>query len=92
MANVPDGDHDSWEPPDVAAEGIVWMLRQPMPYTGWRESMYELGQREGEVHRAPPPPCARCSSTRRTRDVTTRGAPPPTTESPRPLVVAAVRG
>ena len=47
MANVPDGDHDSWEPPDVAAEGIVWMLRQPMPYTGWRESMYELGQREG---------------------------------------------
>ncbi|MEO5839172.1 MAG: SDR family NAD(P)-dependent oxidoreductase [Acidimicrobiales bacterium] len=47
MANVPDGDHDSWEPADVAAEGIVWMLRQPLPYTGWRESMQQLGQREG---------------------------------------------
>ena len=47
MANVPDADHDSWEPPEVAAEGIVWMLHQPMPYTGRRESMYELGQREG---------------------------------------------
>ena len=46
MANVPDADHDSWEPPDVAAEGIIWMLRQPMPYTGWRESMRELAQRE----------------------------------------------
>jgi NAD(P)-dependent dehydrogenase (short-subunit alcohol dehydrogenase family) len=47
MANVPDGDHDSWEPAEVAAEGIVWMLQQPMPYTGWRESMQLLGQREG---------------------------------------------
>ena len=47
MANVPEGDHDSWEPSEVAAEGIVWMLRQPLPYTGWRESMYQLGQREG---------------------------------------------
>ncbi|MEO8695466.1 MAG: SDR family NAD(P)-dependent oxidoreductase [Acidimicrobiales bacterium] len=47
MANVPDGDHDSWEPAEVAAEGIVWMLRQPMPYTGWRESMLQLGPREG---------------------------------------------
>ena len=43
MANVPDGDHDSWEPAEVAAEGIVWMLRQPLPYTGWRESMQQLG-------------------------------------------------
>jgi NAD(P)-dependent dehydrogenase (short-subunit alcohol dehydrogenase family) len=47
MANVPDGDHDSWEPAEVAAEGIVWMLRQPLPYTGWRESMQQLGLREG---------------------------------------------
>ena len=47
MANVPDGDHDSWEPAVVAAEGIVWMLRQPLPYTGWRESMHQLGVREG---------------------------------------------
>ena len=47
MANVPDGEHDTWEPSEVAAEGIVWMVRQPMPYTGWRESMRELGEREG---------------------------------------------
>jgi NAD(P)-dependent dehydrogenase (short-subunit alcohol dehydrogenase family) len=47
MANEPDGDHDKWERPEVAAEGILWMLQQPLPYTGWRESMYELGQREG---------------------------------------------
>ena len=47
MANVPDGDHDSWEPAEVAAEGIVWMVRQPLPYTGWRESMQQLGLREG---------------------------------------------
>jgi len=50
MANVPDADHDSWEPSEVAAEGIVWMLRQPMPYTGWRESMYQLGLREDIMH------------------------------------------
>ena len=47
MANVPDGDHERWERPEVAAEGILWMLRQPMPYTGWRESMFELGRRDG---------------------------------------------
>ena len=50
MANVPDGDHDAWEPAEVAAEGIVWMVRQPMPYTGWRESMQQLGLREGIMH------------------------------------------
>jgi NAD(P)-dependent dehydrogenase (short-subunit alcohol dehydrogenase family) len=47
MANVPDADHSKWERPEVAAEGILWLLRQPPSYTGRRESMYELGQREG---------------------------------------------
>jgi NAD(P)-dependent dehydrogenase (short-subunit alcohol dehydrogenase family) len=47
MANVPDADHDKWERPEVAAEGILWMLQQPMPYTGWRESMFELARRDG---------------------------------------------
>lgn len=46
MANAPDADHDSWEPAEVAAEGIVWMLRQPPSYTGRRESMLLLGRRE----------------------------------------------
>ncbi len=45
--NQPDADHDTWEPTDVAAEGVVWMLRQPSSYTGRLESMYVLRQREG---------------------------------------------
>jgi NAD(P)-dependent dehydrogenase (short-subunit alcohol dehydrogenase family) len=47
MANVPHGDHDRWERPEIAAEGLLWMLQQPLPYTGWRESMFELAQRDG---------------------------------------------
>jgi NAD(P)-dependent dehydrogenase (short-subunit alcohol dehydrogenase family) len=47
VANMPDVDHSRWEPSEVAAEGIVWMLRQPPSYTGWRESMYRLRHREG---------------------------------------------
>jgi citronellol/citronellal dehydrogenase len=47
MANRPEADTSSWEPTEVAAEGIVWMLRQPLPYTGRRESMYALACREG---------------------------------------------
>jgi citronellol/citronellal dehydrogenase len=47
VANTPDADHSGWEPCEVAAEGIVWMLAQPMPYTGRRESMHLLRQREG---------------------------------------------
>ena len=27
--NLPDADHSDWEPSEVAAEGIVWMLEQP---------------------------------------------------------------
>jgi citronellol/citronellal dehydrogenase len=47
VANMPDADLSTWEPPEVAAEGIAWMLRQPLPYTGRRESMYHLRAREG---------------------------------------------
>jgi NAD(P)-dependent dehydrogenase (short-subunit alcohol dehydrogenase family) len=46
MANVPDADHSKWERSEVAAEGILWMLQQPRSYTGRRESMYELAQRD----------------------------------------------
>lgn len=34
LAALPDADHTDWEPPAVAAEGIVWMLRQPPAYSG----------------------------------------------------------
>lgn len=50
VANAPAARHDTWEPPEVAAEGIVWMLRQPLPYSGQRESMLRLGQRENIMH------------------------------------------
>jgi citronellol/citronellal dehydrogenase len=47
VANTPGLDRSDWEPCEVAAEGIVWMLRQPWPYSGRRESMLGLRQREG---------------------------------------------
>jgi citronellol/citronellal dehydrogenase len=42
VANLPDLDHDDWEPTEVPAEGIVWMLRQPPEYTGQCVGMVEL--------------------------------------------------
>jgi citronellol/citronellal dehydrogenase len=47
VANTPGADHSDWEPSAVAAEGIVWMVRQPLSYSGRRESMFALRQREG---------------------------------------------
>ena len=46
VANTPDLDRTEWEPAEVAAEGIVWMLSQPPTYSGRRESMYGLRVRE----------------------------------------------
>jgi citronellol/citronellal dehydrogenase len=47
VANTPGADHSGWEPSEVAAEGIVWMVRQPPAYSGRRESMFALRHREG---------------------------------------------
>ena len=47
VANTPGADHSNWEPSEVAAEGIVWMARQPVTYSGHRESMFALRHREG---------------------------------------------
>jgi citronellol/citronellal dehydrogenase len=47
VANAPGADHSNWEPSEVAAEGIVWMVRQPVTYSGRRESMFALRHREG---------------------------------------------
>jgi NAD(P)-dependent dehydrogenase (short-subunit alcohol dehydrogenase family) len=47
IANTPGLDRSDWEPSEVAAEGILWMLRQPPSYSGRRESMYALRRREG---------------------------------------------
>ena len=45
--NAPDLDHSDWEPCEVAAEGIVWMLRQPPEYTGNNEGMAALREAHG---------------------------------------------
>jgi citronellol/citronellal dehydrogenase len=42
LAAMPGVDHSDWEPPEVAAEGIVWMLRQPSSYTGHNDGMARL--------------------------------------------------
>jgi citronellol/citronellal dehydrogenase len=47
VANAPDLDHSDWEPTSVAAEGIVWMVRQPASYTGRNESMARLRDEHG---------------------------------------------
>lgn len=63
VANTPGVDRSAWEPTEVPAEGIVWMLQQPPSYTGRLESMYQLRQREGIMASkaarpfdGPPPP------------------------------------
>jgi NAD(P)-dependent dehydrogenase (short-subunit alcohol dehydrogenase family) len=47
VANLPDADHSDWEPTEVPAEGIVWMLRQPPTYTGHNVGMSALRDDEG---------------------------------------------
>ena len=47
VANLPDIDHDDWEPTEVPAEGILWMLRQPPEYTGHNVGMVELRAAHG---------------------------------------------
>jgi NAD(P)-dependent dehydrogenase (short-subunit alcohol dehydrogenase family) len=45
--NLPDADHSDWEPSEVAAEGIVWVLEQPPSYTGHNVGMAKLRDDEG---------------------------------------------
>ncbi len=47
VANLPNVDHSSWEPTEVPAEGVVWMLRQPPDYTGQLVSLEALRQEQG---------------------------------------------
>jgi citronellol/citronellal dehydrogenase len=47
VANTPGVDRSTWEPCEVAAEGILWVLRQPASYSGRLDSMLDLRQREG---------------------------------------------
>jgi citronellol/citronellal dehydrogenase len=47
VANLPDADHSDWEPTEVPAEGIVWMLGRPPSYTGHNVGMVALRDDEG---------------------------------------------
>jgi len=47
VANSPGVDTSSWEPTEVAAEGIVWMCTQPPSYTGHNVGMARLRAEEG---------------------------------------------
>jgi len=47
VAAMPEVDHSDWEPPIVAAEGILWMLRQPATYTGHNTGMARLRAQHG---------------------------------------------
>ncbi|MGQ0803751.1 MAG: SDR family NAD(P)-dependent oxidoreductase [Actinomycetota bacterium] len=47
VANTPGMDRSDWEPTEVAAEGIVWMLRQPSSYTGRNVGMAALRAEHG---------------------------------------------
>jgi citronellol/citronellal dehydrogenase len=47
LTNAPDADHSDWEPCEVAAEGILWQLRQPATYTGHNDGMAALRKEHG---------------------------------------------
>jgi NAD(P)-dependent dehydrogenase (short-subunit alcohol dehydrogenase family) len=47
VANTPGLDRSDWEPCEVAAEGILWVLRQPPTFSGRRLGMHRLRATEG---------------------------------------------
>ena len=47
VANLPELDTDDWEPTEVPAAGILWMLRQPSAFSGHNLGMVELRARYG---------------------------------------------
>jgi citronellol/citronellal dehydrogenase len=47
VANTPGADRSNWEPAEVAAEGILWLARQPASFSGQLLSMYHLREEHG---------------------------------------------
>ncbi len=47
VANTPGTDRSSWEPSEVAAEGILWVVRQPASFSGQLLSMAALRAEQG---------------------------------------------
>ncbi len=56
LANAPGMDHRNWEPCEVAAEGIVWTVRQPLTFTGHQLGMAALRDREAIMSSQVPEP------------------------------------
>jgi NAD(P)-dependent dehydrogenase (short-subunit alcohol dehydrogenase family) len=57
VSNLPNVDHSTWEAVEVPAEGVLWMLAQPLEYTGRIVSMEALRQEQGIMQsRAARPP------------------------------------
>ena len=54
IANAPDADHSTWEPSEVAAEGILWTLQQE--FTGRLLSMNALRLEQGIMASRSPRP------------------------------------
>jgi NAD(P)-dependent dehydrogenase (short-subunit alcohol dehydrogenase family) len=83
VANTPGADHTDWEPSSVAAEGILWMVRQPTSYSGRRESMFALRQREGIMASQVPHPTTTAPPTELTNGLV--AATPTAFEEPSPV-------
>jgi NAD(P)-dependent dehydrogenase (short-subunit alcohol dehydrogenase family) len=47
VANTPGADRSDWEPCEVPAEGLVWLLRQPPSFSGHLLSMNQLRKTYG---------------------------------------------
>ena len=51
LSNFPDADHSTWVDPATAADGAVWMLEQPVDWTGRIVSMLELAEHVPSIAR-----------------------------------------
>ena len=51
LSNFPDADHSTWVDPATAADGAVWMLSQPVDWTGRIVSMLELAEHVPSIAR-----------------------------------------
>lgn len=47
IANTPGFPRDNWEPSEVVAEGVLWVIRQPVEFSGQLVSMQSLRASEG---------------------------------------------
>ncbi|MCE2524799.1 MAG: SDR family NAD(P)-dependent oxidoreductase [Acidimicrobiia bacterium] len=51
LSNFPDADHSTWIDPATAADGAIWMLEQPVDWTGRIVTMLELAEHVPSIAR-----------------------------------------